>query len=452
MRWLLLKDLRILRRSPLMVALLVLYPVTISVLIGLSLSKGPDKPRVAFVNQVPESDSEFTVGGETLDASAYAGRLFEAIEPVRVDTRGEALELVRSGEVLGALIVPEDVVDRLRGTVGLTGAERPVLEVVYNAEDPIKRRYVEATIESQLAEANKALSDRLTKVAAGYLDILLDGGDFSLLGQSFQVLGLRNTQSILEAVAQTLPARSPDRRAIERVIRFAQLAVSNLDIAGPVLQTVGSPIQVRQTVLDGDRVPLEAYAVAVAVAISLLFVCVLLAGGMLALEREEHAFTRLVRGLAGPGTIVGEKVLLSALCGTLVGLAMTFGIALFVDLDVGRAGLWLPAVAGSSLGCAALGVALGAVAREVRVASLLAFLVALPIAFLALVPSGAVGEGLFDVIRVVSAAFPFKPSLQAVDAAINDAEPGVLRPLAHLACLSVAYAAIARLALRRFAD
>ena len=34
MRWLLIKDLQILRRSPLLVALLVIYPVVISVLIG----------------------------------------------------------------------------------------------------------------------------------------------------------------------------------------------------------------------------------------------------------------------------------------------------------------------------------------------------------------------------------------------------------------------------------
>ena len=53
MRWLLVKDLQILKRSPLLVALLVLYPIVISVLIGLALSKGPDKPTVAFVNQVP---------------------------------------------------------------------------------------------------------------------------------------------------------------------------------------------------------------------------------------------------------------------------------------------------------------------------------------------------------------------------------------------------------------
>ena len=82
--------------------------------------------------------------------------------------------------------------------------------------------------------------------------------------------------------------------------------------------------------------------------------------------------------------------------------------------------LWLAALAAGALAFGALGVAIGGLAREVRAASLLAFLLSLPIAFLALVPSGAVSAGLYDVIRAVSALFPFKPALQAMDAALND--------------------------------
>ncbi len=41
MRWLFLKDLQILRRSPLLVALLVIYPVVIALLIGFALIAAP---------------------------------------------------------------------------------------------------------------------------------------------------------------------------------------------------------------------------------------------------------------------------------------------------------------------------------------------------------------------------------------------------------------------------
>ena len=92
-----------------------------------------------------------------------------------------------------------------------------------------------------------------------------------------------------------------------------------------------------------------------------------------------------------------------------------------------------------------------ALAREVRAASLLAFLLSLPIAFLALVPSGSVAPALYDAIRVISAAFPFRPALHALDASLNDTGRGIAGPLAHLVALALAYGAIARLALRRFA-
>ena len=82
MRWLLLKDLQILRRSPLLVALLVIYPVVIAVLFGLALSGGPDKPqrRVREPRARP-GESEFNVGGRTLDVTDYAGQLFELDRP-----------------------------------------------------------------------------------------------------------------------------------------------------------------------------------------------------------------------------------------------------------------------------------------------------------------------------------------------------------------------------------
>jgi hypothetical protein len=59
-----------------------------------------------------------------------------------------------------------------------------------------------------------------------------------------------------------------------------------------------------------------------------------------------------------------------------------------------------------------------------------------------------VGFFLFGTV-IVSALFPFRPALQAVDAALNGAQPGLGQTLAHLAVLAVAYLAIARVALAR---
>jgi ABC-type transport system involved in cytochrome c biogenesis permease component len=449
MRWLLLKDLQILRRSPLLAALLVIYPIVIAVLFGLALSGGPERPRVAFANLVEPGESEFSIGGRTLDAADYAGRLFQSIDPIRVRTREEAIEKVRTGEALGALVLPADSTERLRSTLSLAGGEPPTVEVYYNAEDPVKRRFVESTIEARLAEANDALSDAVLREAAGYIDVIVSGGEIALpLVGSVDILGLRRAQAAIDAVLAGLPRDAPERIALEQVSRFAELAAENLDVSQPILASIGSPVRVEQTVVEGSRTPLDAFAVAVAVTVSLMFVALLLASGLLALEREEQAFGRLVRGLVSRSALLAEKIGLGALCALVVTLLMLCGLALFVGLDWARAPAWLAALAGGALGFAAMGVAIGGLAREVRAASLLAILLSLPIAFLALVPSGSVDPLLYDVINTVSGLFPFKPSLRALDGAINGGAIAV--PLLHLLALTAGFAVLARVAIRRY--
>ena len=82
MRWLLLKDLQLLRRSPLVTALLVIYPIVIAVLIGFALSRGPSDQKVAFLNQIPEED-QFSLGGDGED-------LFETLTLVQALGEAEA--------------------------------------------------------------------------------------------------------------------------------------------------------------------------------------------------------------------------------------------------------------------------------------------------------------------------------------------------------------------------
>jgi ABC-type multidrug transport system permease subunit len=446
MRWLLLKDLRILRRSPLLVALLVLYPIVIAVLIGFALSRGPDKPEVAFYNGLEGKSAVVELGGDRIDLAAQGQRLFDAIDPVRVDSKQEAIQKVRDGDVLGALIIPGDLATNIQSSL-----EPGTVEVYFNAEDPAKRQFVENTIKAQVQSANAALTKRVAKEALQLLDLISTGGQYSFLGQSFDVLGLQRAEQILTQARAELPAGSPERAELDRVIAFGKLARENLSFSDDVLAVVGEPIRVKATALDGGATSLSSFAVALAVAVSLMFITLLLAAGTLALEREENAFSRLVRGLVSRTGLLAEKAGLAAACSVAVCLLMLAGLGLFVELDWGRFPLWLVALAVGALAFAALGLAIGALTRDVRAASLLAFMLCLPLAFLALVPSGAVAPALYDVIRAVSAIFPFKPALDALDAALNDAG-GIGGPLLHLAGLTLAFGALGRLALGRFSS
>jgi ABC-2 type transport system permease protein len=444
-RWLLLKDLRILRRSPVMVALLVIYPIVIAVLIGFALSRGPDKPKVALYNGLSVSASKIELGGRTLDLADEEGSLFKDVQVVKADSREAVIDKVKDGEVLAGIVIPKDIAANLQSTL-----ESGKLQVYYNSEDPAKQAFVENTIDAQVKAANASLTRAIAAEALKLLNLIGKGGVYHFLGQDFNVLGLQRSQQILDQTRAALPAHSAELKDIDEVRGFVSLARDNLSFSDDVLNVVGEPIKVSAKSLKGGRTSLDDFAVALAASVSLMFITLLLAAGMLAIEREENAFSRLVRGLVSRSALLAEKAGLAAVCSTVVCLLMLAGLGLFIHLQWSRFGLWVIAVVAGALAFAALGLAIGVLTREVRAASLLAFMLSLPLAFLALVPSGAVAPALYDVIRAVSAIFPFKPTLTALDAALNDAG-GLGGALAHLAALALAFGALSRLGLRRFA-
>jgi ABC-2 type transport system permease protein len=448
MRWLLLKDLQILRRSPLQAVLLVAYPILIAVLVGFAISRSPDKPRVAFLNEVP-SDARVSVGTRELPKIGVSDRICERVECVHVKSRAQAVDEVGSGDVLAALILPADLVDRIN-SLSTPNPTTPTVGVIVNEEDPVKARLVNDRINSLLTQANLVIARRIAAEGGKFMGLVLDGGKFSVLGQTIQILGLRNSARILKALRPALPP-GPLRNSIDQVLQFTILARNNLGTAVPLLNRLTQPIAVDKEVVNTSTPPLEVFAIAVAATFTLAFVTVLLVAGSLALEREENAFPRLTRGLISPAALLGEKIALGVTVGLVVTLLMLAGLALFVPLHWSRIGLWLAAIVTGGAALAAAGAALGAAAREVRAVSLLAFMVTLPVAFLSLIPSGTVGPALYDAIKLLTALFPFKPALQAMTAALDSSGGSIGGPLLHLAILIVAYALIARFALRRFA-
>ena len=424
--------------------LLVVYPLLVALLIGLALSRGPDKPRIAFVNEVP-AGQEFSIGDQTFDFQFTERRLRAHAEPVEASSRAEAEQMVRDGDVLGALIVPSDTAQKLD-----SGLESPRLEVLVNERDPIKARLVDDAIESAVAEANRRISRALTRTSIQYLNLLLDGGRVNVLGREFTVLGLSRIGEAIAAARRRLPRGSPERRALDQVLTFNRLARENFGLSSKALAAISEPIRVDTQVVEGARVPLSTFAAAVAVAVSLMFVTVLLAAAALALEREQNAFSRLVRGPLTRTKLLLEKIAFAVIGSVPLTLLMLVAVSAFVPVEWDRFHLWLLAVLGGSAAFAAMGTLVGALAREVQTASLLAFTLLLPVAFLALVPEGVLSSGLYDATRVISALFPFDPTLDAATSALYG-NGGMAQPLAHLAALAAVYACAARAAIGRLA-
>ena len=254
-----------------------------------------------------------------------------------------------------------------------------------------------------------------------------------MLGTPPNLIGLEQIPPLLHAV---MPASrpAPERAALERIEAFAELRGAEPRPRKKVLATISHPIAVDSTLLHGRRTPLDTFAVVVAVSVSLMFVCVLLAAGgwrWSAKSTRSAAAPRARlgaprgRGLISREPLLAEKVLLAAGCSFVVAFAMLAGIGAFVALDWGARG----AVAARARVRRARvrrarrrdrrARARGARGLAARVPAVAA--ARLPRARARAAPSR---RGLYDAIRAISFVFPFKASLQALDAAVNRSSPG----------------------------
>ena len=424
-----------LRRSPLLVGVLVSYPLLVAVLVGLVAGYANAKPRVALVDN-DGLPPVVEIAGQRFHVDRTIERVAAEVELVELSGE-EAERQLATGRVVAALTIPEGFVDDLEATVSpavryetTSGGIAPRVEqqiqaLVYNLNAELQEAYIGANLE--------------------YVELLLHGGRGNFGGQQFDVLGLDRAAELL----RELP-RGPRLDPIREFVETAEVALAQTDEA---LSATASPIRLEKARERGRTWALSAQVQAYGLAVTLTFVALLLSAVALAAERDENVIGRLARGLVTLGQLVWAKVLLAAVVAVVLGLAiaLVFGVAVEVG-DVAGDGPWerLPllaaglALAGASLG--ALGALLGALTREARTASLVAVLVVLPIVFVGLVPREVVPAAGW-----ISDALPFAHAVRFFGAALYDLDPWwtLAREALWLAGLGAVFVALARLAARR---
>ncbi len=451
MRWLLVKDLQILRRSPVLVGTLIIYPLVIALLIGFAVSSPAGKPKVAIYSGVQPGHGKVMLGNQRINLAHYADEFYRSVEPIHATSASAAVDDVRSGRALAAVIIPSNIDREIQSLIS-TGVGNPTIRIVVNDRNPLQRTLVNEAIQTRMDQVQSAVSKQLLATIVSDLQKVLTGGQVGFLGREVNLLGLKNTRAIVSSAVAALGKHSQLTPALQEVANFANIAIEGLAVAGPQLGGVGTPLTVHTTSITGSTTPAGSYAISIAIVFLLMFVALVIASGMLALERSENTYRRLSRGLVSPSTLLVEKGTLAAGCAAVMTFVMAALISIFVPLEWGRVEIWVVAllVAGAAFG--ALGVMVGAGARDVGVASLLAFLVSLPVAFIALVPTNAVASGIADLLNVISFLFPFAPALDLVASGFTGSGPAVWLPLLHLVVEALIYLVLARLALRRFAE
>ena len=282
MRWLLGKDLLILGRSRLLLGLLVVYPIAIALLIGFAISRSPSKPRVAIVDETPAGET-IRVGDQHVSVGEYAKQVFDQRRcGARRLTREQAIEQIKSGQVLAAVVIPSDIAARISSDVepgdARSSLQRQRARAVARAVEPgIGARAGEPRL-LRTDPAGGGEGDRVTAARAG---------TSAASGRPSDLIGLREIPRSLQSIIARTPAGSRAREAgtDQHVRRRSPPRTSRRP--GPCSRRSASRSRSTRS-CHGRRTPLNTFAVVVAVSISLMFVCVLQAAGGLALEREEN--------------------------------------------------------------------------------------------------------------------------------------------------------------------
>lgn len=440
------KDVRLLVRSRLLLAGLVVYPLVVALLVGVVVRYAGERPTVAFVDE-DDLPRVLAVGGQRFRIERILEDVADRIELVRLSRR-EAEARLATGAVSAVIIVPAGFASRIRGMV-----ESPRLLVETGGGGVAAR--IDERVQALVYNLNLRLQKAYIRANLHYIDLLRHGGTGTFIGNEFDVVGLERAASLLGEIRTRThdPVAREDAAALEQFVREAELALAQ---SGDSIRAVANPIRLATHEDVGRTWLISARVQAYALALTLAFLCVLIAAGAIAAERDENVLGRLLSGVRSRlrvWELVAAKAALAALVGLVLGLVLALGFGAWVEL-AGVAGgepwVRLPVlVLGLVLAAGAFGafgILLGVLARESRTAALAGFLAVFPLVLLGLVPSAAV-----PVAGWVSEAFPFVHAVRLFESALFDPHPwsSLGRELAWLAALGGVFGAASGIGVRR---
>src|ERR1700751_3773805 len=176
-------------------------------MIGFALSSPPGKPKVALLNEVPTGQGELSFGNQKINVSKYASQLYQSIDPIKVNSRAEAIAKVQSGQAAAALIVPANIVSEINNLI-TQGVGNPTVDLILNTKDPLERQFADHAITPRVSQGEQAVSKQVLRVAVTDLQQTLNGGTLTFIGQKVPLLGLKHCPTIVQGTIGSLPQNS----------------------------------------------------------------------------------------------------------------------------------------------------------------------------------------------------------------------------------------------------
>ena len=185
------KDLVLLARSRPLIAVLVAYPLVLSLLVGGVLGGQGARPRVAFVNE-DDIPNIVHIGDRSFDFGSIVHKAGQRVDLVRM-SRARARKALADGDVVATIVVPRGFVADLESLI-----VSPSVLLVTN-RNAYEERILRET-QSFVYTLNTQIQTEYIRSNSHFLDVLVSGGKADALGRTYNVLGLRATSARITAV------------------------------------------------------------------------------------------------------------------------------------------------------------------------------------------------------------------------------------------------------------
>ena len=295
-----------LRRSPLLLGILLAYPVAIALLVGLVAGYANSKPRVALVDE-DNLPATVVIGGKRFHVDRTIDRSSQNVKLVRLSPE-DAHRQLRTGKVVAVVTVPPGLHRDAEGDGAQPEARARSSRTARSHRGSSSRSRRSSTRSTASSSAPTSTNN------LKYVTLILNGGNGTFLGQPIDVLGLERSERVLDA----MPARRRVRRLEDFHPRRPARARQHRGRPAPTAHPIElAARRARRTWVLSAQV--QAYALG---ADDHLPRARCSRPGSLAAERDENVIGRLARGLVGLGQLVWAKVALAAAVALALGLAI----------------------------------------------------------------------------------------------------------------------------------
>jgi len=395
-----LKDLRLISRRRMLLAVLLLYPFVFMGVVGLTFSGGR---RIAVGVVLPEEPEGQRVWmeGEPLGTRELVERYLGGSAEVRYyQDREEAVDMLRRHLLDAVLILPEGFLEALK-----TLDETAKVTAVLDESNPWAASAGESALRSSLSRINEAVVEEKMRTVEAGLQVLITGGDFF----GSEIIGMERVIRDLEEVKEAL--EDPGlRERLNEELDLARTVVEDIGDASSYLRATAMPLDLEVVGVSGKALRLDSGLLPLLLGLSTLWTGILCAAALMSMDEASGMRRRLhVAGIPDCLTL-GSKALVAAAVVAAQSLVMSAAAVLISGAPATGIAPVLLIACVTSLSSIGIGIIIAAFSRETSTAVIISVLVSLPLIFLsgAVFPLGQMPAFLRTLVRLIPFTWAFE--------------------------------------------